>query len=163
GSCARGCVRRCAPRPPPAAPWRSPPVGVTSRRPRWPRCSISIPRSSCTTGRCCATPSAAKSSTRRRSACRRRGAWRVRWPPTAGGGWQVFVFPPPAVGEIVLTGPSTLDGEIAARYLGRCRAEVVRRPLDDLFDGVEPLTIVAMDEEPRIEALIARLEGGLDY
>src|SRR5207244_7112785 len=76
---------------------------------------------------------------------------------------QVIVFPPPAVGEIVLTGPSTLDGEIAARYLARCRAEVVRRPLDDLFDGVEPLTIVAMDEEPRIEALIARLEGGLDY
>src|SRR3954468_3259574 len=81
----------------------------------------------------------------------------------AAAGSQVIVFPPPAVGEIVLTGPSTHDGEIAARYLAPCGARVVRRPLEDLFDGVEPLTIVAMDEEPRIEALIARLEGGPDY
>jgi Cof subfamily protein (haloacid dehalogenase superfamily) len=78
-------------------------------------------------------------------------------------GSQVIVFPSPGAGELILAGPTTLDGDLAACYLDRCGATVERRPLDDLFDGVPPLTIVVMDDEAHLDALGARLAGGEGY
>ncbi len=81
----------------------------------------------------------------------------------AAAGSQVIVFPPPRAGELILAGPATLDGDLAACYLDRCGAHVERRPLDDLFQGVPPLTIVVLDAERQIDALVARLAGGEGY
>lgn len=80
----------------------------------------------------------------------------------AAAGLQVIAFPPPAHGEVVLTGPPHLDGELAALYLADCGLRVQRRPLDDLFDGVGPLTVVAMDAHARLDAVMAALAGRRD-
>jgi hydroxymethylpyrimidine pyrophosphatase-like HAD family hydrolase len=80
----------------------------------------------------------------------------------ATAGSQVIAFPLPTRGEIVLTGPADLDGELAAIYLADCGLLVERRPLDDLFEGVGPLTLVAMDGEARLDALQTALIARTD-
>jgi hydroxymethylpyrimidine pyrophosphatase-like HAD family hydrolase len=77
-------------------------------------------------------------------------------------GCQVIAFPLPSGGDVVLAGPAELDGELAALYLAECGTLVQRRPLDDLFDGVGPLTLVAMDAEHRLDGLAAALAGRAD-
>ena len=80
----------------------------------------------------------------------------------AAAGSQVIAFPLPARGEVVLTGPAELDGELAALYLADCGMLVERRPLDDLFEGVGPLTVVAMDGLTRLDALAGALASRTD-
>ena len=80
----------------------------------------------------------------------------------AAAGSQVIAFPPPARGEVVLTGPVELDGELAALYLADCGMLVERRPLDDLFAGAGPLTVVAMDGLARLDALETALIARTD-
>lgn len=75
----------------------------------------------------------------------------------AAAGAQVVAFPPPRLGDVVLAGPADLDGELAALYLADCGLRVHRRPLDDLFDSVGPLTMVAMDSESRLDGVAAAL------
>lgn len=77
-------------------------------------------------------------------------------------GCQVVAFPARAGAEAVLAGPAELDGELAALYLAECEATVVRRPLAALFDEGPPLTLVVMDDLPRLDALEARLAGRAD-
>lgn len=75
----------------------------------------------------------------------------------AASGAQVVAFPPPRLGDVVLAGPADLDGELAALYLADCGLRVHRRPVEALFDGVGPLTIVAMDSESRLDGVAAAL------
>lgn len=75
---------------------------------------------------------------------------------------QVVAFPPPRLGDVVIAGPADLDGELAALYLADCGLRVHRRPLDDLFDGVGPLTLVAMDSESRLDGVAAALGARTD-
>ena len=72
-------------------------------------------------------------------------------------GLQPIVFPPPSVGEGVIAGPTERDSELATLYLEGCFVPVERRPLDDLFTDVPPLTLVVMDAEARLDTLLPRL------
>ncbi len=80
----------------------------------------------------------------------------------AASGAQVVAFPPPRLGDVVLAGPPDLDGELAALYLADCGLRVHRRPVDALFDGVGPLTMVAMDSESRLDDVAAALRHRTD-
>ncbi|HLH22851.1 MAG TPA: HAD hydrolase family protein [Chloroflexota bacterium] len=80
----------------------------------------------------------------------------------AASGAQVVAFPPPRLGDVVIAGPADLDGELAALYLADCGLRVCRRPLDDLFEGVGPLTMVAMDSETRLDGVAAALATRAD-
>ena len=80
----------------------------------------------------------------------------------AVSGAQVVAFPPPRLGDVVLAGPADLDGELAALYLADCGLRVHRRPLHAMFDGVGPLTMVAMDSESRLDGVAAALAPRTD-